>query len=197
MTLNFQKLDGLVPAIVQDSVNGTVLMLGFMNQDALDRTLAEKRVTFWSRTQRRLWTKGETSGNYLNVVSLHADCDNDALLILARPTGPVCHTGKQNCFSTEFSFNQTILERLEEIIRDRKVNPKENSYTSKLFADGTAKMAQKVGEEAVELSIAAQYPDKQRCIEEAADLFFHTIVLLAGKGIPLVDVYRELESRKK
>ncbi len=197
MTLNFDKLNGLLPAVVQHAERGDVLMLGFMNQEALDWTLREKRVTFWSRSKQRLWMKGETSGNYLNVVSLHPDCDNDALLILARPTGPVCHTGEKNCFSSEHSFDGSTLGRLEEVVVGRKTHAPESSYTARLFTEGIAKIAQKVGEEAVELSIAAQYPDTQRCIEEAADLFYHTLVLLAGKDIPLAEVYGELERRMK
>jgi len=197
MKLNFEKLNGLVPAVVQDADNGEVLMVGFMNREALDLTINGKRVTFWSRSKQRLWTKGETSGNYLNLVSIHQDCDEDALLILARPAGPVCHTGSRNCFSTQHPFNTTMLEKLEEIVLDRKAHPKESSYTSRLLQEGIAKIAQKVGEEAVELSIAAQYPDKQRCIEEAADLLYHTLVLLAGKEILLSDVYGELENRMK
>jgi len=197
MTLNFDKLNGLVPAVVQDADSGDVLMVGFMNQDALDRTLQEKRVTFWSRSKQRLWMKGETSGNVLHLVSLHHDCDNDALLILARPDGPVCHTGETNCFSSHHRFNKSILEKLDAIVVGRKAHSPENSYTAKLLSEGIPKIAQKVGEEAVELSIAAQYPDKQRCIEEAADLFYHTLVLLAGKEIPLSDVYAELEKRMK
>ena len=197
MTLNFDKLNGLLPAVVQHADRGDVLMLGFMNQEALDRTLREKRVTFWSRSKQRLWIKGETSGNYLNVVSLHHDCDNDALLILARPAGPVCHTGEKNCFSTKHAFDGSALGRLEEVVVGRKTYAPENSYTAQLFTEGIAKIAQKVGEEAVELSIAAQYPDKRRCTEEAADLFYHTLVLLAGKDIPLADVYGELERRMK
>jgi phosphoribosyl-AMP cyclohydrolase / phosphoribosyl-ATP pyrophosphohydrolase len=195
MTLNFDKLNGLVPAVVQDADSGDVLMVGFMNQDALDRTLQEKRVTFWSRSKQRLWMKGETSGNVLHLVSVHHDCDDDALLILARPDGPVCHTGEKNCFSSHHVFN--ILDKLDAIVVGRKAHSPDSSYTAKLFSEGIPKIAQKVGEEAVELSIAAQYTDKQRCIEEAADLFYHTLVLLAGKEIPLSDVYGELKKRMK
>ena len=197
MKLNFEKLNGLVPAVVQNAESGEVLIVGFMNSEALDLTITSKRVTFWSRTKQRLWTKGETSGNYLTVISLHHDCDNDAILILARPAGPVCHTGNTNCFFTHHPFNKTMLEKLEEVILDRKANPKESSYTTRLLTEGIAKIAQKVGEEAVELSIAAQYPDGQRCIEEAADLLYHTLVLLAAREIPLADVHRELEKRMK
>ncbi|MBI1804973.1 MAG: bifunctional phosphoribosyl-AMP cyclohydrolase/phosphoribosyl-ATP diphosphatase HisIE [Ignavibacteriae bacterium] len=198
MTLNFDKLNGLIPAVVQDADDGTVLMAGFMNHDALDRTIAGKRVTFWSRSKQRLWTKGETSGNYLNVLSIHHDCDEDALLILARPAGPVCHTGEKSCFSSYATFNRrSTLQKLEEIIMDRKLHPTANSYTAKLFSEGAAKIAQKVGEEAVELALAAQYPDKQRIIEETADLLYHTLVLLAGKEISLGEVHRELEKRMK
>ncbi len=193
--LNFEKLNGLVPAIVQEYQTGDVLMLGFMNQEALDHTLEEGTVTFYSRTKGRLWKKGETSGNFLRVVSLDVDCDSDAILIQARPAGPVCHTGAASCFPPEDAGN--VLGRLSKVIADRKSALPENSYTARLFKEGMARIAQKVGEEAVELSIAAQYPDAARCIEEAADLMYHILVLLAQKGIALNDVYTELEKRMK
>ena len=196
MTLNFEKLNGLIPVVVQDANDGAVLMVGFMNREALDRTIAEKRVTFWSRSKQRLWTKGETSGNYLNVLSMHHDCDEDALLILAHPVGPVCHTGEESCFSETFN-GHSALHTLERTIADRKYHPTANSYTAKLFSEGITRIAQKVGEEAVELCIAAQHADKQRIVEETADLLYHTLVLLAEKEISLGEVLTELEERRK
>jgi phosphoribosyl-ATP pyrophosphohydrolase/phosphoribosyl-AMP cyclohydrolase len=194
--LNFDKMDGLVPAIIQDAENGLVLMTGFMNRDALQQTLSEKQVVFWSRTRQRLWKKGETSGNFLDVVSLSTDCDNDAVLIKARPRGPVCHTGEPTCFgSPDAGWGWDTLAKLAAIIHDRKMKLPENSYTAKLFSKGIAKIGQKVGEEGVELAIAAQYDDKQRCIEETADLLYHTIVLLEAKEIHISSVFEELGKR--
>ena len=195
-TLNFAKLNGLLPAVVQDSDSGAVLMLGFMNREALEKTIAGKQVVFYSRTKARLWKKGETSGNVLNVVSIAPDCDNDSLLIKAKPAGPVCHTGDTSCFkdaggSGELSF----ISELIAIIKERRKEMPEESYTAKLFTRGIAKIGQKVGEEGVELAIAAQYDDKQRCIEEAADLLFHTFVLLEAKGIEFSSVVGELKGR--
>ena len=196
--IHFEKMNGLVPAIVQDSEDGTVLMVGFMNREALERTLAERQVIFWSRSKSRLWKKGETSGNVLHVVSIDADCDADSLLILARPAGPTCHTGERSCFPVKApSARTSVLQELEVIIAERKKSMPENSYTAKLFKDGVARIAQKVGEEAVELAIAAQHSDRQRVIEEAADVMYHVIVLLAEKELELAEVYRELEKRKK
>ena len=194
--INFEKMNGIVPAIVQDENDGTVLMLGFMNREALQRTLDERQVTFWSRTKSRLWKKGETSGNVLHVVSIDVDCDGDALLIATRPAGPVCHTGKQSCFSQNHAFHQeSVLQKLFSIIQDRKKKLPEESYTAKLFNEGIARIGQKVGEEAVELAIAAQYDDVQRCIEETADLFYHMLVLLSQKSIEFSCIERELTKR--
>jgi phosphoribosyl-ATP pyrophosphohydrolase/phosphoribosyl-AMP cyclohydrolase len=192
--INFEKMNGLVPAVIQDAGDGTVLMVGFMNQEALQRTREEHQVVFWSRTKKRLWKKGETSGNVLDVLSIDVDCDGDALLIAARPAGPVCHTGEKSCFPRS-NEHENVLHKLFEIIQDRKQNLPEISYTAKLFRKGIAAIGQKVGEEAVELAIAAQYDDARRCEEEAADLIYHLLVLLAHKNIALEQIYAELERR--
>ncbi len=194
--VNFTKMGGLVPAVVQDVDDGTVLMLGFMNQEALQRTLDEKQVTFWSRTRSRLWKKGEQSSNVLNVESVDTDCDGDTLLIRARAVGPVCHMGERSCFPSSTRLRAgSVFQDLVRVIKDRKERLPEGSYTAKLFREGAAAIGKKVGEEAVELAIAAQYTETQRCIEEAADLFYHTLVLLAEKRIELSEVYTELEKR--
>ncbi|HUL44681.1 MAG TPA: bifunctional phosphoribosyl-AMP cyclohydrolase/phosphoribosyl-ATP diphosphatase HisIE [Bacteroidota bacterium] len=195
--LNFEKMNGLIPAVVQDAVDGTVLMSGFMNREALDRTRQEGVVWFYSRTKLRLWKKGETSGNILRVVSIDPDCDNDALLVRVVPAGPVCHTGERSCFPESLRTSGQVLRALSDTIADRKKMMPENSYTTALFREGIARIAQKVGEEAVELTISAQYPDKQRCIEESADLIYHLLVLLAAKEIDLSQVTAELSSRTK
>jgi phosphoribosyl-ATP pyrophosphohydrolase/phosphoribosyl-AMP cyclohydrolase len=194
--VDFEKLNGLVPAVIQDADDGAILMVGFMNPAALERTCGEGRVTFWSRTKGRLWQKGETSGNFLEVVSIDIDCDGDTLLIKVQPRGPVCHTGTRSCFPqrTE-NHTGTILSRLTRIITERKISRPEGSYTSKLFDEGVQKIGQKVGEEAIELAIAAQYSDKQRCVEEAGDLVYHLLVMLAAKEISLDEVEVELEKR--
>ena len=194
--VDFEKLNGLVPAVIQDADDGAILMVGFMNSAALERTCDEGRVTFWSRTKKRLWQKGETSGNFLEVVSIDIDCDGDTLLIKAQPRGPVCHTGTRSCFPDRAEDRTgKILSRLTRIISDRKTSKPEGSYTSKLFDEGVQKIGQKVGEEAIELAIAAQYSDKQRCVEEAGDLIYHMLVLLAAKEISLDEVEAELEKR--
>jgi phosphoribosyl-AMP cyclohydrolase / phosphoribosyl-ATP pyrophosphohydrolase len=194
--LNFNKMNGLIPVAVQDADTGALLMIGFMNENALKRTIEEQQVVFWSRTKQRLWKKGETSGNYLDIVSVQPDCDSDSLLVLARPRGPVCHTGQESCFGEDrrSSFGK-ILDKLSLIIRDRSNKKPPDSYTSKLLSEGAARIGQKVGEEAVELAIAAQYTDKKRCVEESADLLYHLLVLLEAKGIDVVDVGKELERR--
>jgi phosphoribosyl-ATP pyrophosphohydrolase/phosphoribosyl-AMP cyclohydrolase len=192
-SLDFKKLNGLVPCIVQDAQTSVVLMLGFMNEEALQKTLAEKRLTFYSRTKQRLWTKGETSGNFLSVVDIKQDCDNDTLLIKAKPSGPVCHKGDDTCFAEE---NITSgIGFLENIIQERKKNPKPDSYTNKLFNAGINKVAQKVGEEAVELIIEAKDNNKELFLNEAADLMYHYLVLLAAKGYKLEDVVDVLKKR--
>lgn len=194
--LAFNKGDGLIPAIIQDNTTGKVLMLGYMNEEAVEKTMAEKRVTFFSRSKNRLWTKGETSNNFLDVVHILKDCDSDALLIKATPHGPTCHTGADTCFEEENESDSFIYE-LEKVIQDRKTNPKEGSYTNKLFEKGINKIAQKVGEEAVELVIEAKDDNKELFLGEAADLMYHYLVLLAEKGFTLDDVAQVLEGRHK
>jgi len=191
--LNFEKSQGLIPCIVQDANTRMVLMLGYMNREALDKTLTEKRLTFFSRTKQRLWTKGETSGNYLNLVEVTTDCDQDTLLFKVTPTGPTCHTGKDTCFSEKNEANG--LAFLEAIIQERKKNPKSGSYTNQLLDSGINKVAQKVGEEAVELVIEAKDDNKELFLGEAADLMYHYLVLLAAKGFKLDDVLKVLRSR--
>ncbi|MBY0436026.1 MAG: bifunctional phosphoribosyl-AMP cyclohydrolase/phosphoribosyl-ATP diphosphatase HisIE [Cyclobacteriaceae bacterium] len=190
---NFEKLNGLVPCIVQDALTDKVLMLGFMNAEALQKTESEKRVTFFSRSKQRLWTKGETSGNYLDVVSIISDCDNDTLLIKAKPHGPACHTGADTCFKEKNESKG--INFLEKIITNRKQNPKAGSYTNKLFDSGINKIAQKVGEEAVELVIEAKDNDHEKFLGEAADLMYHFVVLLAAKGRTLSEVESVLRAR--
>lgn len=193
--VDFAKSNGLVPCVVQDHRTNVVLMLGFMNKEALLKTLGENRVTFFSRTKNRLWTKGESSGNYLEVVDMQLDCDRDTILLKAKPTGPVCHTGSDTCFDED---NMSAgLGFLETIIANRKKNPKEGSYTTQLFQSGINKMAQKVGEEAVELVIEAKDNNKDLFLNEAADLMYHYLVLLAAKGYSLDDVTSILRKRHK
>ena len=187
--------DGLMPVIIQDSISNKVLMLGFMNEESLARTNANGKVTFFSRSKQRLWTKGETSNNFLLVKEIIVDCDNDTLLIKATPTGPVCHTGADTCFNeNNSSFS---LEKLEGIIADRKNNPSASSYTSSLFAKGINKIAQKVGEEAVELVIESKDDYKEKFLGEAADLLYHYLVLLKAKNYELEDVINVLAQRHK
>ncbi len=194
--LNFNKYqDGLVPAIIQDAATGKVLMLGFMNQAALQKTRDEKRVTFFSRSKQRLWTKGETSGHFLLVVSISEDCDQDTLLIKVHPQGPVCHTGSDTCFAE--TNRPDLLSRLEMTIRDRFQNPTEGSYVSSLVKKGINKIAQKVGEEAVELVIESKDSNDELFLGEAADLLFHYLVLLRAKGFGLQDVIDVLEKRER
>lgn len=193
--INFEKGGGLVPAVIQDLSTSRVLMLGYMNEEALTITQKNGVVTFYSRTKSRLWTKGETSGNFLHVVSILPDCDNDTLLIIVKPTGPVCHTGADTCFNQENTRVRTFLFELEQVIMERKINPSPDSYTSSLFAKGINKIAQKVGEEAVELVIEAKDNNDDLFIGEAADLFYHILVLFAAKNISLETVLRELHRR--
>jgi len=192
--LNFKKGSGLIPAIIQDAATQKVLMLGYMNEAALEKTQKEKRVCFYSRTKERLWTKGETSGNFLEVVDIKVDCDQDALLILANPVGPVCHTGADTCFN-EKNKQEYFLPYLESIIQDRKDNPSDRSYTSSLFAKGINKVAQKVGEEAVEMVIEAKDDNRDLFLGEAADLVYHYLVLLVAKGESLENVMAVLRER--
>ncbi len=191
--LDFKKSEGLIPCIVQDANTRVVLMLGYMNEEALTKTLSEKRLTFFSRTKKRLWTKGETSGNFLNLLDVTADCDNDTLLFKVNPTGPSCHTGADTCFNEK---NEELgINFLETIIQERKNNPKEGSYTNQLLNSGINKVAQKVGEEAVELVIEAKDNNKELFLGEAADLMYHYQVLLAAKGFSLKEVVAVLKSR--
>lgn len=190
--------DGLLPAIIQDADTNVVLMLGYMNKEAMNKTTQTKLVTFYSRTRQRLWTKGEVSKNYLHLIDMKLDCDSDALLIKARPDGHVCHTGSDTCFNEE-NANDNFLLTLEKIIQDRRKNPKEKSYTSTLFKKGLNAVAQKVGEEAIELIIEAKDNDAMQFKQEAADLLFHYIVLLSAKGFTLndiIDVFKERHSKR-
>ena len=197
MKLDFDKQNGLIPAIVQDYRTNKVLMLGFMNEAAYKKTLDTKMATFFSRSRNELWTKGETSGNYLHVKEIMADCDQDTVLIKAEPTGPVCHTGKDTCFSEENTTGIAFIQYLADIIKDRKANPSQASYTSSLFEKGINKIAQKVGEEAVELVIESKDSHRELFLNEAADLLFHYLVLLEAKGIDILEVMEVLESRHK
>jgi phosphoribosyl-ATP pyrophosphohydrolase/phosphoribosyl-AMP cyclohydrolase len=196
MKIEFEKYsDGLVPAIIQDDTTGKVLMLGFMNGESLEKTKATGKVTFFSRSKQRLWTKGEESGNFLVVKNIIADCDNDTLLIKADPVGPVCHTGAATCFDE--NNKKDILQTLDEIIRHRFIDRTDKSYTSALFDKGINKVAQKVGEEAVELIIEAKDNNKELFLNEAADLLFHYMLLLQAKGFSLDDVKNVLADRHK
>ena len=197
MIIDFSKYaDGLVPAIIQDEITGKVLMLGFMNQEAITATETLQKVTFFSRTKNRLWTKGEESGNFLLLKNMKIDCDNDTLLIKVNPVGPVCHTGADTCFN-EKNESDNFLFDLEKIIVDRKNNPSEKSYTSSLFERGINKIAQKVGEEAVELVIEAKDDNADLFKDEAADLMFHYLILIQAKGFSLADVIDVLKERHK
>ena len=195
MQPDFDKMDGLVPAIIQDSYTQKVLMLGFMNKEAYEKTLTTGKVTFYSRTKQRLWTKGETSGNFLEVVSIKSDCDNDTLLIQAHPTGPVCHTGTDTCWGEKNEQDIMFLKELQDFIDKRHEEMPEKSYTTSLFKSGINKMAQKVGEEAVETIIEACNGTDERLIYEGADLLYHLIVLLTSKGYRIEDLARELKER--
>jgi phosphoribosyl-AMP cyclohydrolase / phosphoribosyl-ATP pyrophosphohydrolase len=195
--LDFSKLNGLIPAIIQDNTTNKVLMLGFMNQEAYEKTQKEKLVTFYSRTKNRLWTKGEESGNFLDVVSIKIDCDNDTLLIKANPRGPVCHTGSDTCFEEENTDVLSFIGYLQDLIDRRKIEMPEGSYTTKLFQKGINKIAQKVGEEAVELVIEAKDENDDLFLNEAADLIFHLLVLLTAKKHRIEDVIEVLKGRHK
>jgi len=196
--LDFDKTGGLIPAIIQDAETQVVLMMGYMNSEALAKTKMSGKVTFFSRTKNRLWTKGEESGNFLNVVSIGVDCDNDTLLIKANPVGPVCHTGNDTCFEEVNTSNDILfLSFLQDFIDRRKIEMPEGSYTTKLFSEGTRKIAQKVGEEAVETIVGAMANDNENLIYEASDLLYHLIVLLSDKGLRIEDVVKELKSRHK
>lgn len=195
--LDFSKGNGLIPAIIQDDLTRKVLMLGYMNEESLRLTRETGLVTFYSRTRDILWTKGETSGNSLRVKKITADCDRDTLLILARPDGPVCHDGPDTCFNEINQTDLVYLDFLQELIKERKRTMPEGSYTAKLFRKGTAKIAQKVGEEAVELVIESMKTDDEAFLNEGADLLYHFIVLLVDRGWTLQDVAKVLSSRHK
>jgi len=197
MKIDFNKGNGLVPVIIQDWATSKVLMLGYMNEEALKRTKAEGKVTFYSRTKERLWTKGETSGNFLLVREIHIDCDQDTILIKAEPQGPTCHTGADTCFDEANNTNALFLHYLQDIIVERKKSTAEKSYTKLLFDKGINKIAQKVGEEAVELVIEAKDSDDDLFKNEAADLLFHLLVLLEAKNVKLEEVVGVLSERHK
>lgn len=195
MSIDFDKMDGLVPAIIQDADTAKVLMLGFMNREAYDKTMETGKVTFYSRTRNRLWTKGEESGIFLHVVSVKADCDRDTLLIQVHPVGPVCHTGTDTCWGENNEQPVMFLKELQDFINVRHTEMPEGSYTTSLFRSGVNKMAQKVGEEAVETVIEACNGTDDRLIYESADLLYHLIVLLTSKGYSIEDIARELKER--
>jgi len=193
MTIDFNKGEGLVPVIIQDEQTLEVLMLGYMNAEAYQKTVSENKVTFFSRKKNRLWTKGEESGNFLNVVSIREDCDNDTLLIKVNPVGPTCHKGNRSCFDT--AYNQNFIFELEKIIGDRYANPIEGSYVNKLRNKGLNKIAQKVGEEGIETVIAALNETEYDFINEASDLMFHLLVLMKEKNVSLEKIALNLEGR--
>lgn len=195
MELDFEKMNGLIPAIIQDNYTQKVLMLGFMNKEAYEKTMETGKVTFFSRTKNRLWTKGEESGNFLHVVSVKADCDNDTLLIMVHPEGPVCHKGTDTCWGDKNEQDIMFLKELQDFINRRRQEMPEKSYTTSLFNSGVNKMAQKVGEEAVETILEACNGTDERLIYEGADLLYHLIVLLTYKGYRIEDLARELKER--
>ncbi|HRS90760.1 MAG TPA: bifunctional phosphoribosyl-AMP cyclohydrolase/phosphoribosyl-ATP diphosphatase HisIE [Candidatus Marinimicrobia bacterium] len=197
MNIDFTKNNGLVPAIIQDEKTGKVLMLGYMNRESYEKTRATGRVTFFSRSRQALWTKGETSGNFLEVKEILSDCDGDTLLIKVKPTGPTCHTGADTCFNEKNIAAKPFIFELEEIIRDRRNNPKPGSYTNKLFDAGDERIAQKVGEEATEVVIDAVTGNGVRLPEEVADLLYHLLVLLTAKDLALDDIMNVLEKRHR
>jgi len=197
MTIKYDEQSGLIPAIIQDSKTKNVLMLGYMNEEAYKKTITEKKVTFYSRSRQRLWTKGEESGHFLELVGIKNDCDQDALLIQAIPHGPTCHTGTDTCWAESNSNNYSFLTQLETVIEQRKNSGDKGSYVASLFDKGMNKIAQKVGEEAVELVIEAKDNDEDLFLNESADLIFHFLILLRAKGYSLDDVVSILESRHK
>ncbi len=197
MNINFEKSDGLVPCIVQDNTTLQVLMLGYMNQEAVDKTIQTNKVTFFSRSKNRIWVKGEESGNFLDVKSILVDCDEDTILIKAEPFGPTCHTGSKTCWSEEETTGFGVISRLEEVISDRINNPSEKSYVSDLMSRGINKVAQKVGEEGVEVVIEALGTDDNLFLNESADLLFHYLILLQAKGFKMNDVVTVLKGREK
>lgn len=196
MQLKFNE-QGLIPAIIQDANTNAVLMLGYMNQESYDKTLATKKITFFSRSKNRLWTKGEESGNFLNLVSIKNDCDNDTLLVKVAPEGPTCHNGTDSCWGEENNKGIDFLNQLETIIQQRREAGDEKSYVNDLFKKGMNKIAQKVGEEAVEVVIEAKDNNDELFLEESADLLFHYLILLQAKGFLLTDVVKVLQKRNK
>ncbi len=196
MNIDFEKMNGLVPAIIQDNTTRNVLMLGYMNREAFEKTLATGKVTFWSRSRNCLWTKGETSGNFLNLVDIKVDCDNDTLLVRVNPSGPACHLGTDTCWGETNDANPLLfLTELQDFINKRHEEMPEGSYTTSLFKDGLNRMAQKVGEEALEAVIEATNGTNDRLIYEASDMFYHLIVLLTSKGLRIEDIAKELKER--
>lgn len=196
MQIDFEKQGGLVPAIIQDSITNNVLMLGYMNQEAYEQTIKTGKVTFWSRSRQCLWTKGETSGNFLNLVSIKSDCDNDTLLVRVNPVGPACHLGTDTCWGEKNEANPLLfLTELQDFINKRHEEMPEGSYTTYLFKDGLNRMAQKVGEEALEAVIEATNGTNERLIYEASDMFYHLIVLLTSKGLRIENIAQELQVR--
>jgi phosphoribosyl-ATP pyrophosphohydrolase/phosphoribosyl-AMP cyclohydrolase len=193
--IKFDKITGLVPAIIQDAETKNVLMLGYMNQEAYEKTLETKKVTFYSRSKKRLWTKGETSGNFLNIISIENDCDGDTLLAKVKPDGPTCHLGTDTCWGGDNQQDYGFLSTLEKVITQRKTALDEGSYTASLFKKGINKIAQKVGEEAVELIIEAKDDNEELFLNEGADLLYHLLVLLQAKGYQLDDVVEVLKGR--
>nr|WP_277628866.1 bifunctional phosphoribosyl-AMP cyclohydrolase/phosphoribosyl-ATP diphosphatase HisIE [Pantoea allii] len=194
--LDWEKTQGMMPVIVQHSVSGEVLMHGYMNQDALKKTLQDGNVTYFSRTKNRLWTKGETSGHFLQVVSITPDCDNDTLLVLANPIGPTCHLGTSSCFSPA-APDWTFLYQLEQLLASRKSADPDSSYTAKLYASGTKRIAQKVGEEGVETALAATVNDREELTNEASDLIYHLLVLLQDQALDFSTIISNLRARHK
>ncbi|MGC9400902.1 bifunctional phosphoribosyl-AMP cyclohydrolase/phosphoribosyl-ATP diphosphatase HisIE [Vibrio genomosp. F10] len=197
--IDWNKVDGLVPAVVQDFTSGQVLMMGYMNQAALDKTAETQQVTFFSRTKERLWTKGETSGNVLQLVNISLDCDNDTLLVKANPIGPTCHTGTTTCWDADKQEESQMvwLHQLEQLLAARKDADPESSYTASLYARGTKRISQKVGEEGVEVALAATSGDKAELVCESADLIYHLMVLLQDQGLSMNDVVNKLKERHK
>lgn len=198
-TIDWEKVAGLIPAIIQDNNSGQVLMLGYMNDEALAKTLATEQVTFWSRTKNRLWTKGETSGNILQLKNIKLDCDQDTLLIQVDPIGPTCHLNTTSCFDNDDNTNPqpalVFLHQLEQVLADRKGADPDSSYTASLYARGTKRISQKVGEEGVEVALAATSGDKAELICESADLIYHLLVLLQDQDLALEDVINKLKQR--
>lgn len=194
--LNFEKLGGLMPAIIVDYNTEAILMLGFMNKEAFQKTIDTKRVTFFSRTKNSLWVKGETSGNFLELVDIKDDCDNDTLLVYVNPAGPTCHTGDYSCFKVD-KTNIQFLNKLFELIKDRKSKMPEGSYTTKLFTQGTNRIIQKVGEEAIETVIAAKNRDKKEIVNEVSDLIYHLFVMLSEQEIEFDEIVENLARRHK